>query len=274
MTPFAKRRTINTSILAALVLVSWISLSVLEASIRATAFWSGWVLLGTVVSLALFNARKKLPFLKLGTAATWMQFHAYAGLYSVLAYLAHAGFQLPQGSLEFGLCLLFALIAASGFVGLFLSRVIPVGLTSRGEPVLFERIPALRLGLQREVEEIIVECAKANQTTTISDFYTKRLDNFFRRPQNVLYHLMGWTRAMLQLEREIEAMDRYLNDNERDAVALILERAHLKDDLDYQWARQLVLKGWLFVHIPLTFSLLILAALHVFVVYGFRGNLP
>jgi hypothetical protein len=79
---------------------------------------------------------------------------------------------------------------------------------------------------------------------------------------------------MLELEREIEAMDRYLNDNERDAVALILERAHLKDDLDYQWARQLVLKGWLFVHIPLTFSLLILAALHVFVVYGFRGNLP
>ena len=53
-----------------------------------------------------------------------------------------------------------------------------------------------------------------------------------------------------------------------------LDRAHLKDDLDYQWARQMLLKGWLFIHIPLTFSLLVLVALHIFVVYGFRGNLP
>lgn len=274
MTPFTRRRTINTAVLAIVVATSWFSLSVLEASIRATSFWSGWVLLTTVVSLALFNGRKKLPFLRLGTAASWMQFHIYAGVFSILVYLAHAGFHLPQGTLEFSLCVLFALIAASGVVGLFLSRMIPVGLTSRGEPVLFERIPALRLGLQREVQELVVDCAKENQTTTISDFYSNRLDQFFRGPRNVIYHLMGWTRAMRDLEREIAAMDRYLNDNEREVAAQILERAHLKDDLDYQWARQLVLKGWLFVHIPLTFSLLILAAFHVFVVYGFRGNLP
>lgn len=274
MTPFAKRRAVNTSILALAILLSWLSLSVLEASIRATSFWSGWVLFATVASLALFNGRKKLPFLKLGSATGWMQFHIYAGIFSIFVYLAHAGFQLPHGTLEFGLCVLFASIAVSGVVGLFLSRVIPVGLTSRGEPVLFERIPALRLSLQQEVEDLVVACAKENQTTTISDFYTRRLDRFFRRPRNVVYHLMGWTRAMRDLESEIGAMDRYLNDNEREVAAQILERVQLKDDLDYQWARQLVLKGWLFVHIPLTFSLLILVGLHVFVVYGFRGNLP
>ena len=166
MTTFAKRRTVNTAILGAVALLCWFSLSVLEASIRATSFWSGWVLFATVLSLALFNGRKKLPFLRLGTARAWMQFHIYAGAFSILAYLAHAGLVLPEGTLEFSLCILFALIALSGIVGLFLSRVIPVGLTSRGEPVLFERIPALRLGLQREVEELVVECAKANQTTT------------------------------------------------------------------------------------------------------------
>ena len=274
MNQFAKRRTVNSIALAVVTMVCWVSLSVLDASIRATSFWTGWLLFALVVSLAMFNGRKKLPFLRLGAAASWMQFHIYAGFFSVLVYLAHAGFHFPHGILEFSLCILFAIIAVSGLIGLFISRVIPVGLTSRGEPVLFERIPALRMGLHREVEELVVGCAREHQTTTISDFYASRLEKFFRTPRNFANHLMGWTRAMRELEREIEAMDRYLNDDEREVLAQILERAQLKDDLDYQWARQLLLKGWLFVHIPLTFSLLILVGLHVFVVYGFRGNLP
>jgi hypothetical protein len=271
---FAKRRTINSTVLVIVALASWFSISILEASIRATSFWTGWLLFFLVVTLGLFNGRKKLPFLPLNTAAAWMQYHIYAGLFAILVYLAHAGFHLPDGALEFSLCILFVLIAVSGVVGLILSRVIPVGLTTRGEPVLFERIPSLRLKLQREVEDLVVECAREHQTTTISDFYTNRLDQFFRAPRNIIYHLAGWTRPIRELEREIAAMDRYLNDSEREVVAQILERASLKDDLDYQWARQLILKGWLFVHIPLTFSLLILLALHIFVVYGFRGNLP
>jgi hypothetical protein len=271
---FAKRRTINSTVLVIVALFSWFSISILEASIRATSFWTGWLLFFLVASLALFNGRKKLPFLPLNTAAAWMQYHIYAGWFAILVYLAHAGFQLPDGSLELSLCILFVLIALSGVVGLILSRVIPVGLTTRGEPVLFERIPTLRMSLQREVEELAVECAREHQTTTISDFYTDRLDQFFRAPRNITYHLAGWTRPLRELEREMVAMERYLNDNEREVLAQILERARLKDDLDYQWARQALLKGWLFVHIPLTFSLLILVTLHIFVVYGFRGNLP
>lgn len=274
MNHFAKRRTINATVLGIVALISWFSISILETSIRATSFWSGWFLFFLVVSLALFNGRKKLPFLPLLTVATWMQYHIYAGVFSILVYLAHAGFQLPHGSLELGLCVLFVLIALSGVVGLIISRVIPVGLTTRGEAVLFERIPTLRMNLQREVEDLVVECSREHQTTTISDFYTDRLDQFFRGPRNVIYHLAGWTRPLRELEREIAAMDRYLNDGEREVAGQILECARLKDDLDYQWARQMLLKGWLFVHIPLTFSLLILVALHVFVVYGFRGNLP
>jgi hypothetical protein len=271
---FAKRRTINATVLAVVALTSWFSISILETSIRTTSFWSGWLLFFLVVTLALFNGRKKLPFLPLSTAATWMQYHIYAGYFAILVYLAHAGFRLPHGTLESSLCILFVGIAVSGVVGLVISRVIPVGLTTRGEPVLFERIPALRMNLQREVEDLVVECAREHQTTTISDFYTDRLDEFFRAPRNVFYHLVGWTRPLRELEREIFAMDRYLNDSEREVVGQVLDRARLKDDLDYQWARQLLLKGWLFVHIPLTFSLLILVGLHIFVVYGFRGTLP
>ncbi len=274
MNIFAKRRAINSTVLLAVLLFSWFLFAVLETSIQATSFWTGWLLFFLVTSLALFNGRKKLPFLPLGTAANWMQYHIYAGFFSIVVFVAHTGVGMPSGALETSLSLLFVLIALSGVLGLILSRIIPVGLTTRGEPVLFERIPALRAGLQVEVEDLVVACARDHQTTTISDFYTNRLEPFFRAPSNLAYHLLGSARPIRELEREIAAMDRYLNDGERSVLAEIRELAQLKDDLDYQWARQLVLKGWLFIHIPLTFSLLVVVLLHIFVVYGFRGNLP
>jgi hypothetical protein len=42
--------------------------------------------------------------------------------------------------------------------------------------------------------------------------------------------------------------------------------------LDYHRALQLALKLWLFVHIPLTYGLLIFTALHIVLVFGFSGG--
>ena len=79
-----------------------------HASLRSVEFWSGWMLLLTVVALGVFNVRKKLPFLPLGNATAWMEFHVYAGLFSVFLFLSHVGFVIPQGSMEWMLAALFA----------------------------------------------------------------------------------------------------------------------------------------------------------------------
>ena len=44
-----------------------------------------------------------------------------------------------------------------------------------------------------------------------------------------------------------------------------------KDKLDYANALQTVLKVWLFVHIPATYGLILLALLHLLLVYSFGG---
>ena len=43
--------------------------------------------------------------------------------------------------------------------------------------------------------------------------------------------------------------------------------------LDFRLAHQAVLKGWLFVHIPATYSLLLLSVLHIIIVHAFDGAL-
>ena len=45
-----------------------------------------------------------------------------------------------------------------------------------------------------------------------------------------------------------------------------------KDDLDFHEARQRLLKTWLFVHIGLTYGLVVLALLHGLLALAFRGG--
>jgi hypothetical protein len=42
-----------------------------------------------------------------------------------------------------------------------------------------------------------------------------------------------------------------------------------KDRLDYAHALQSVLKGWLFVHMPATYGMILLALVHLLLVYAF-----
>lgn len=273
MNAFARRRRIGLSILLLLAVIGWGALQALDASLRSTHFWSGWLLLGLIVALALFNLRKKLPFLPLGSATGWMEFHVYAGLFSILVFLSHVDFGWPTGALDWSLAGLFALVAGSGVVGLVLTRLLPHRLNTRGDAILFERIPALRLALHREVEELVLQSAREVQTTTIGEFYTARLADYFARPRNLLAHWIDSTGRFRNLERELWALDRYANDREREILSEIHERMCLKEDLDYRWAQGVALKGWLFFHLPLTYAFLLAIAAHVLLVYGFHGGL-
>lgn len=261
------------SVLVVLALLSWGLFATLDASLRSTRFWSGWILLLLVLALAVFNARKKLPFLPLGTATAWMEFHVYAGLFCIGIFLSHVGFVTPQGTLEWVLALLFTSVAVSGVIGLVITRMLPRRLNARGEAIIFERIPVLRTGLHQEVEQLVLQSAREVQTTTIAEFYTTRLADFFQKPRNLFAHWLDSEGHFRRLERELWALDRYTNDREREILSEIHERMQLKEDLDYRWAQGVALKGWLFFHVPVTYAFLLVVASHVMLVYGFHGGL-
>ncbi len=68
-------------------------------------------------------------------------------------------------------------------------------------------------------------------------------------------------------------MDRYLNDDERKFASQLRDLAKKKDELDYQYALQATLKGWLFVHVPLTYGTVFLMVMHAILAYAFRGSM-
>lgn len=269
MSTFVLRRARNialTVVLAAgLVLVN----KLYDLSLRDASFLNGWLLATAVLFLALFNARKKLPFLPLMSAATWLQLHVYVGLLAVVLFALHTGLRVPHGLFEDLLWGAFVGLALSGFIGLYLCRTYPSRLRRHGEPVLFERIPAFRAQLAKEAEELVLSSVRESASAVLADLYADRLAAYFSRPRHLIAHLFESNRALHRLRREIGARERYLNARGREILGRLDELAVAKDNLDYQYALQLGLKGWLFVHIPLTYGMLLLVLLHVVLVYAF-----
>ena len=168
--------------------------------------------------------------------------------------------------------LLFVAVAGSGIVGLALSRNLPKRLRRHGEQIMFERIPIFRAQLAREVGDLTKQSVTQAASNTIAQYYTSRLQPFFRGPRNVLAHIAGSNEAILRLRREIRSLERYLDESGRETLDEIEWRVAAKDNLDQQYALQLLLKGWLFVHVPLTFSLILVAVVHAVLIYAFDGG--
>ena len=239
----------------------------LRVQLRRAELVTGISLFAVVLLLTLFNARKKLPFLPLLSASTWMQIHIYVGLFSCILFGLHTGWRTPHGMFELTLAVLFWLVSGSGVVGLAISRWMPTRLTVHGENVVYERIPALQAGLRREVEELVLESVTKSQSTTIADFYELKLRKYFMKSNGFWYHVAGYGKPLFKLQSEVRALDRYLNAQEKEIMGSINDRILAKDNLDFQRACQGLLKGWLFVHIPLTYSMIIVATIHGFMAW-------
>jgi hypothetical protein len=97
------------------------------------------------------------------------------------------------------------------------------------------------------------------------------LQPFFGGPQNFIGHLFNSRRARFALQTEIRSLTRYLDDRGRGFQEELTALVHKKVDLDQHYALQVMLKGWLFVHISLTYSLLIVIVVHVVLALAFSG---
>jgi hypothetical protein len=269
------RRRLGYAAAIVVLLSAFIWMETLYAgALRRASFFNGWVLIAGVVFLALFNVRKKLPMIPLGSASAWTRLHACLGFFTVGVFFLHGGFGIPQGTLDLALWAVFLIVALSGIGGLYLSRAVPARLGEVQERILLERIPRFRAQLAREVAGIAERSIGEEVSLTIASFYSETLHDFMRGPRNLLAHLRGSRQPLMAICDSIKRIERYVDDAGRARLAEIRERVIAKNDLDCQYAHLLLLRLWLFVHIPATYSLIVLAAVHVMAAYAFSSGAP
>jgi hypothetical protein len=269
---FIRRRTRNFGLTAMAVAVVWLWTRAEERGLGSSAFSTGYLLLSAVLFLALYNVRKNLPFLPLGSSAAWLQWHLYVGIGSVGLFALHTGIRWPTGVLNSTLAAIYLATAASGMFGLYLTRTISRQLARVGDEVIYERIPALCLQVRTQAGEAVLSSVTASGATTLADFYVSRLFDFFHRSRGARYFIRPTTARRRSLMQELTALRRYLSDHEQATCERLFALLRRKDNLDFHEARQRLLKTWLFVHIGLTYGFVTLALLHGLLALAFRGG--
>jgi len=231
----------------------------------------GTIGLAMIVILMVYGIRKRSYRNAWGTLEGWLHAHIYLGLIALAAGLAHSGFRFHDKVAVVALVLL-ALVAFSGVWGAILYTVVPPKLSA-----LESHLNAAQLADQINALGRAMARLAAGKSESFRSIYDRL--SAAEKPGP----LAGW-RSLSQgyLKRRLAhdpagAFDKYVGSvpaAEQPELSQLLASAHQRNDLHDRLIhrqRYINLMGaWLYLHVPLSFALLVALAAHVIAVlyYG------
>jgi hypothetical protein len=248
----------------------------------------------------LIGLRKKFPVWRVGRAQSWMRGHLWFGFLSFPLILFHGGFHFG-GSLTRMLMWLFLFVWISGILGAALQHFMPRFQTAQlPMETIYEQIDRVRGQLAEEAGQLVDETCSALEGEVSRASERQRAMSASAGTQGGLTVASG-----LQANQQVSAQLRQFLENE---MRPYLERAGAHDatldkqsqsqklfqqfrvllppelhsnlddlenicdekrQLDTQSRLHKILHGWLLVHIPLSYALLLLGAVHAVVALKF-----
>jgi hypothetical protein len=247
--------------------------------LRDPRYLDGWLLAGGMSFQVFFHIAIKTASLSPKSAVRWRKFHIFVGYLLIAAFISHSDFSLPDTGFEWALWSGFVLVTLSGLLGTYLAWALKAK-HAIDERISYDRIPDRRAELARDVyvvAKIDLGAAAIPLPATpydawIMDLYTNHLRDFFEGQRNFSAHLIGSRRPLKRLTDEIDNLSPYVDKPSQHKLAAIKNLVVEKDGLDFAYVYLGLTKGWLFVHVPVTYSLIVLAVVHVLVVYAFSSG--
>lgn len=230
------------------------------------AIVTGYCLFALLLALALFAGRKRVSMIPLGRASVWLSFHVVGGLLAVALFWLHSGTVWPSGVYEAVLTCLLYLVVLSGIVGFILQLACPSRLTRGGGEIIYERIPGEIARMKEEAEALILTCMEETGSDTLARHYDEALNWYFQKPRFFLSHALGGMQAQHWLSNHGKSVGRYLNEMERGYHEQLQTLAGIKCGVDAQYSLQSLMKWWLFIHIPPSAALIVVAVWHLILV--------
>jgi hypothetical protein len=241
--------------------------------------------------------RKKKRLWPIGHVQTWMRAHIWLTTLTIPLILFHCGFHFG-GPMTTTLMWLYIIVMASGFYGLALQQFMP-GLMARRLPqeAVFEAIPHVRAELIEAADKLWSElspsASKADHThlgtephlqaggssvsilvapsseteaeslsrKAVSEFLHEELHPYLRL-ENGRSHRLGNPRYA---ETTFRALKLMCTPKWQAQVTLMEQWAYDRRITDSQTRMQHILHGWLLIHVPLSFILLVITFWHAYV---------
>jgi hypothetical protein len=250
------------------------------SALRDPRYLDGWLLAGGMILQLGFHVAVKSGGLSPKGAVRWRKVHVLLGYLLIAAFASHCDLSLPETALEWMLWMGFVLVTLSGVLGTYLAWSLKIrGIVD--ERTAFERIPEQRAELARNLQTLLARADPASAAlglpvpphdAWIMDLYTTHLRDFFAGQRNVAAHLVRSQGPLKQLTGEIEDLARYVDPQSKDKLAAIRELVVEKDRLDFACVQQSLTRGLFFVHVPVTYALIIFSVLHVVVAYAYSSG--
>ena len=224
---------------------------------------------------ALLSLRKKVVLWPIGSVQSWLRAHIWLTLLTIPLVLLHSGFRLgaPMTAL---LMALYGVVMVSGIYGLILQHRVPQIMKERlPTETVYEQIPYIRTQLFLAAEKMChsfksaVPQKAAAGAPSVDSESEAALATFLE--DQVMPYLRARRSGRFRLGNS-----RYSDDTFRFVKLRVTEGYRSRVDEIQAWCdqRRLLdlqirlhhwLHGWLFVHVPFSFLLLMLTAWHAFV---------
>lgn len=271
---------VQAALIAALTALLFAIVWLYGAGLRDVRYLDGWLLASGMILQIYFHVALKTSQLSPKAIARWRTFHIFLGYVLIAAFLSHANFSLPDTGMEWALWAGFCLVAVSGVFGTYLSWALKArhGITAGFN---FDRIPGRREEIAKEVHAIATQSAAPSNDLPlpdlpydawILDLYANHLREFLDAPRHFTAHLLGSQNPAQRLIAEIETLSRFVDPGRQEKLTVIKDLVTEKDRLDFARVYLLLTKGWLFVHVPVTYGLIVVSVLHVVVVYAYTSG--
>jgi hypothetical protein len=214
---------------------------------------------------AMLTPLRYLPGLRwLGARQTWLRIHIWLGSLSGVLILCHSGFRLG-GPFEQVLYALFFVTLLSGVVGVLIQQFLPGWLAQRVAcEVPYDQLPHVYRQMVAEADvaakEMRATAVPAETGRQLDQFYGTLVRPFLVEPERHRPYLLSPARLD-------EAFAKVRSLPGAAAVGERLDRLKTSCDERRQLAEQERLvfwtHGWLYIHVPASAALLVLAAAHV-----------
>jgi hypothetical protein len=230
---------------------------------------------------ALLSLRKRVVLWSICTVQSWMRAHIWLTLLTVPLVLLHSGFRFG-GPMTILLMALYSVVMVSGVYGLFLQHKIPALMKEQlPSETIFEQIPHIRSQLFLAAQRMCNSLKLATPIPATGDSLAAKLPASISDPESeaaIVTFLEDQVMPYLYARRGSRfrlGNGRYSDDTFRFVKLRVAEPYQSRVEqiqawcderrmLDLQIRLQHFLHGWLFVHVPFSFLLLMLTAWHAF----------
>jgi hypothetical protein len=248
----------------------------------------GMIAFALMAFVGLLGLRRRFPALRVGRPESWMRGHLWLGILTVPFVFFHAGFMFG-GALTIVLMVLLILVTLSGILGVILQQILPRVMTSRVTmETIYDQLEHVLAQLLAEADLLVSSVAgpvlptgspvpagvgagagaspassiakketRVEGSLPMRDFYLNQVRPFLeaRKCAGPLANAQRAAAAFAPIRTLVPPS---VHETLKDLEGICEERRQLAtQERLHHW-----LHGWLLVHIPLSYSLLLLSFIH------------